>query len=115
MCLSSTGWSTGKWLSRVTVARTMSLFPVLSHSSAGKLELIYMTTEKDFKEERGSDSGLDPYTQNWHAVTYTTFYWPTMSHRQPIFNRWRKKLHSLIEINVKQHLKGVNIRKTEGF
>lgn len=72
-CLSSTGWSTGKWLSRITVARRLSLFPVLSHSSAGKLKLIYMTTEKDFKEERGSDSGLDPYTENWHAVTYTTF------------------------------------------
>ena len=47
-----------------------------------------MTTEKDFNKERGSDSGLKPYTQNCHAVTYTAFYWPTRSHRQPVFKRW---------------------------
>ena len=47
-----------------------------------------MTTEKDFNKERGSDSGLKPYTQNCHAVTYTAFYWPTGSHRQPVFKRW---------------------------
>lgn len=73
-----------------------------------------MTTEKDFNKERGRDSGLKPYTQNWQVVTYTTLYWPSRSHRQPVFKKWFiKKNHSLIEINVKQHLKGVSIRRTE--
>lgn len=87
--LSSTVWSAGKWLSRINIAGRMSLsLSVLSRSSAGKLELIYMTTEKDLNRERGGDSGFKPYTQNWHAVTYAAFYWPTRSHRQPVFKRW---------------------------
>lgn len=91
MCLSSTAWSAGKWLSRISIAGRMYLLSALSHSSAGKLEIIYMTTEKDFNKERGRDSGLKPYTQNWQVVMYTTLYWPTRSHRQPVFKKWLKK------------------------
>lgn len=81
MCLSWTVWSAGKWLSRISIAGRMSLLSVLSHSSAGKLEFIYMTTEKELNKERGSDSGFKPYPQNPHTVPYSTFYWPTRSHR----------------------------------
>lgn len=67
-----------------------------------------------FQERVDVDSGLlRPCPQNWHVVTYTTLYWPTESHSQPTFKKWKKKLHSLMQRNSKLHWKGVNIRKTE--
>lgn len=67
-----------------------------------------------FQERVDIDSGLlRPCPQNWHVVTYTTLYWPTESHSQPTFKKWKKKLHSLMQRNSKLHWKGVNIRKTE--
>lgn len=63
--------------------------------------------------ESRSDCGLlIPCAQNWHAVTYTILYWPTKSHSQPMFKKWKNKLHSLMERNSKLHWKDANIRKT---